>query len=53
MRVVLGTLIRRYSLTLDPRTTNESMAPQEHFFVTPAAMGKLTALSARLSQLLT
>lgn len=35
MRLVLGTLIRRYKIMPDPSTNAESVAPVEHFFVVP------------------
>jgi len=38
IRTIIGALIRRYEITLDSKTTEESMAPVEHFFVVPKAM---------------
>ncbi|KAH8920630.1 cytochrome P450 [Atractiella rhizophila] len=38
MRVLMGALVRRFYISLHPGTDEESMHPEEHFFVTPKAM---------------
>jgi len=38
IRTLMGAIIRRYEITLDPKTTEQSMYPVEHFFVVPKAM---------------
>jgi len=38
IRTLMGALIRRYDITLDSKTTVDSMYPVEHFFVVPKAM---------------
>lgn len=35
MRYILGNLLRRYRFSLAKSTTDDSMAPEEHFFVVP------------------
>jgi hypothetical protein len=46
MRLILAAVIRRFDIKLSKSSTEESMAPIEHFFVVPKSMECKLVLTA-------
>jgi hypothetical protein len=45
---VLGVMIRRFEILPDPQTTDDTMAPVEHFFVVPKCVEPLLPTYMRI-----